>query len=316
MSNHLEQLKAMTTVVVDSGDIDVIARHQPVDATTNPSLVLQAIQKPQYRHLIDLAIDWAKKNSDKNTLVQSASLKLAVVIGTEILKKIPGRVSTEVDARLSFNTQATIDKARQIIDFYKQAGIDKSRILIKIASTWEGIQAARQLEKKEINCNMTLLFSIEQAQACAEANAFLISPFVGRILDWYKKQNPAMDFSLEKDPGVQSVTQIYNFYRSCGFKTIVMGASFRNVGEIQSLAGCDRLTISPALLDELMQYSDELPRKLSANVDQREKPEVLTEPAFRWGLNENAMATEKLAEGIRKFAEDQQKLDALIQTHI
>ncbi|MBN1377935.1 MAG: transaldolase [Gammaproteobacteria bacterium] len=316
MSNQLDQLKKMTTVVVDSGDIESIALHQPVDATTNPSLIFKAIQKPQYRSLIDQAIDWARGLSDNSALVQNAAMKLAVLMGIEILKQIPGRVSTEVDARLSFDGQATMDKARKIIELYNQSGFEPSRILIKIASTWEGIQAARQLEKEGINCNLTLLFSFEQAQACAEAGVFLISPFVGRILDWSKKQNPTVDYAYDKDPGVQSVTQIYTLYKSCGFKTIVMGASFRNIGEIQSLAGCDRLTISPALLDELAQQQDELPRKLNPDIKKAQRPGAMSEKAFRWGMNENAMATEKLAEGIRNFTADQIKLEALIGQYI
>ncbi len=316
MTNQLEQLKTMTTVVADTGDIDAIAQYTPEDATTNPSLVLKAIQQPQYQHLVGQAVSWAKEHCAADKQVEGAADKLAVILGTEILKHVPGKVSTEVDARLSFDTEGTIEKAHYLIELYKQAGIDKSRILIKTASTWEGIQAARQLQKDGINCNLTLLFSFAQAQACAEAGAFLISPFVGRILDWYKAENPNGDYSGAKDPGVVSVSRIYNFYKACGFETIVMGASFRNIGEIQALAGCDRLTIGPALLDELAQQNEPLSLKLSSDVEKRQKPTPLTEAAFRWELNQDAMATEKLSEGIRKFAEDQQKLDDIIQQHL
>jgi transaldolase len=262
------------------------------------------------------AVDWAKANAPADRRVEAASDKLAVILGTEILKHVPGKVSTEVDARLSFDTEATIEKARHLIDLYRREGTDTSRILVKIASTWEGIQAARQLQQEGINCNLTLLFSFAQAQACAEAGAFLISPFVGRILDWYKKQDPQADLTGTKDPGVQSVTQIYNFFKSCGFDTIVMGASFRNVGEIQALAGCDRLTIGPDLLQELAQNHEPLERQLSPNAAKRERPAPLNEKAFRWALNEDAMATEKLAEGIRKFAADQMTLDDIIHQHV
>jgi len=316
MTNQLEQLKTMTTVVADTGDIDAIAQYTPEDATTNPSLVLKAIQQPQYQHLVGQAVAWAKEHCAEDKQIEGAADKLAVILGTEILKHVPGKVSTEVDARLSFDTQGTIEKAHYLIELYKQAGIDKSRILIKTASTWEGIQAARQLQKDGINCNLTLLFSFAQAQASAEAGAFLISPFVGRILDWYKAENPDGDYSGDQDPGVVSVSKIYNFYKACGFETIVMGASFRNIGEIQALAGCDRLTIGPALLDELAQQNEPLSLKLSSDVEKQERPTPLTEAAFRWELNQDAMATEKLSEGIRKFAEDQQKLDDIIQQHL
>jgi transaldolase len=315
MTNQLEQLKQVTSVVADTGDIDAIAKYAPEDATTNPSLLLKAIQQPQYAHLAEQAVAWAKENCTPGKELEGAADKLSVIIGTEILKHVPGKVSTEVDARLSFDTEATIEKARHLIALYKDAGVDVSRILIKVASTWEGIQAARELQKEGINCNLTLLFSFAQAQACAEAGVFLISPFVGRILDWYKGQNPDADYAGEKDPGVQSVARIYNFYKACGFNTIVMGASFRNIGEIQALAGCDKLTIGPALLDQLGEQAGELPRKLTPEVASQERPEALTEKAFRWEMNQDAMATEKLAEGIRKFAEDQETLDAILKKY-
>jgi transaldolase len=315
MTNQLEQLKQVTSVVADTGDIDAIAKYAPEDATTNPSLLLKAIQQPQYAHLAEQAVAWAKENCTPGKELEGAADKLSVIIGTEILKHVPGKVSTEVDARLSFDTEATIEKAHHLIALYKDAGVDVSRILIKVASTWEGIQAARELQKEGINCNLTLLFSFAQAQACAEAGVFLISPFVGRILDWYKGQNPDADYAGEKDPGVQSVARIYNFYKACGFNTIVMGASFRNIGEIQALAGCDKLTIGPALLDQLGEQAGELPRKLTPEVASQERPEALTEKAFRWEMNQDAMATEKLAEGIRKFAEDQETLDAILKKY-
>jgi transaldolase len=260
MTNQLEQLKQMTTVVVDSGDIEAVARYSPQDATTNPSLILKAIQDQRYQHHLASAVSWAREHCAGQDIVAAATDKLAVSLGVEILKHIPGRVSTEVNAHLSFDTQGTIEKAHRLIQLYEQAGVNRSRVLIKIASTWEGIQAARVLEREGIQCNLTLLFSFVQAQACAEAGVFLISPFVGRILDWYKKQNPAESYEGEEDPGVVSVARIFNFYKACGFETVVMGASFRNVGEIQALAGCDRLTISPALLAELEQIRDPLTR--------------------------------------------------------
>ncbi|MBU2984827.1 transaldolase [Saccharophagus degradans] len=312
-SNQLDQLKALTTVVVDSGDINAVARYQPEDATTNPSLVLKAIEQPEYNHLVAQAVAWAKEFAKDKPLVTATADKLAVMLGCEILKHIPGRVSTEVDAHLSFNTEATIAKALELVAMYEQAGVDKSRILIKIASTWEGIQAAKQLEQMGIQCNLTLLFGFAQAQACAEAGVFLISPFVGRILDWYKKDQPNADFTGLNDPGVVSVTKIYNFYKACGFQTVVMGASFRNVGELQSLAGCDRLTISPALLDELQNQTAPLVAQLIDKGVSEEKPAPLTEDSFRWAMNEDPMATEKLAEGIRNFAKDQVKLYRLIE---
>lgn len=307
MSNQLQQLKAMTDVVADTGDIEAIARFQPLDATTNPSLLYKAAQMPQYQPLLQEAMSAANGNS---TL---ACDYLAVAIGAEIVKLVPGRVSTEVDARLSFDTAATLDKARQLIDLYTQRGIDRSRILIKIASTWEGIQAAKVLEQEGINCNLTLLFSFAQAVACAEANVTLISPFVGRILDWYKANQPDLTYTADQDPGVQSVTRIYNYYKQHGYSTIVMGASFRNIEEIAGLAGCDRLTISPALLQELSDHQGDLAQRLSTEQTGEAIDKVsLGEAAFRFAMNEDAMATEKLAEGIRNFVADQIKLEKML----
>lgn len=311
--SQLEKLKKITTVVADTGDIEAIARFKPVDATTNPSLLLKAAELPQYNPFLVTAKEWAEaKGGSEQEVLDNMTDRLAVEIGKEILKIIPGRISTEVDARLSFDTQATLERARKLIGLYEEAGIGKERILIKIASTWEGIQAARQLEKEGINCNLTLLFSFAQAAACADAGVYLISPFVGRILDWYKS-NQDGDFTGANDPGVQSVTSIYNYYKANDYNTIVMGASFRNIGEIQELAGCDRLTIAPALMQELEDSSEELPTKLSASTAMSEQGRLsLTESEFRWMMNEDEMATEKLAQGIRSFAADQIKLEKLL----
>ncbi|KXJ49943.1 transaldolase [Neptuniibacter pectenicola] len=313
MTTQLEQLKQITTVVADTGDIEAIARFTPVDATTNPSLMLKAAELPQYQSLLVTAKEWATgKGGSEQEQLDNMTDRLAVEIGREILNIIPGRISTEVDARLSFNTAATLERARKLIDLYAEAGIGKERILIKIASTWEGIQAARQLEQEGINCNLTLLFSFAQAAACADAGVFLISPFVGRILDWYKA-NEEGDFSGANDPGVLSVTNIYNYYKANGYNTIVMGASFRNIGEIQELAGCDRLTIAPALMQELEDNNAALPTKLSAaNATSEQGKLSLSEAEFRWMMNEDPMATEKLAQGIRSFAADQVKLEQLL----
>ena len=313
MTNQLTALREVTTVVADTGDIEAIKKYQPVDATTNPSLLLKAAQMPQYRALVEDAVAWAKQQSaDKAQQIIDAGDKLAVNFGKEILNIVPGRVSTEVDARLSFDTEATIAKAHKLVDMYEEAGIGKERILIKIASTWEGIRAAEQLEKAGINCNLTLLFSFAQARACAEAGVYLISPFVGRILDWYKKATGTEAYAADEDPGVVSVTKIYNYYKNHGYKTVVMGASFRNTGEITELAGCDRLTISPALLEELSNSTEALPLKLADKGASQTPPALMTENEFRWQHNEDAMATEKLAEGIRNFAADQEKLETLI----
>ena len=310
MTDQLSQLKAMTTVVADTGDIEAIAKFQPQDATTNPSLLLKAASLPNYQHLLAAAVEWAKSQSN-NTEQQviDAADKLSVLIGLEILKIVPGRISTEVDARLSFDSQASIAKGKKLIAMYNEAGISNDRILIKVASTWEGIKAAEQLEQEGINCNLTLLFNFAQAQACAEANIYLISPFVGRILDWHKKDSGKSEYLAAEDPGVISVSSIYNYYKAKGYKTVVMGASFRNTGEILELAGCDRLTISPNLMDELANSNQVVEQKLFAEQPAIADEAPLTETQFRWQMNQDAMATEKLAEGIRNFAIDQAKLE-------
>ncbi|SUO93596.1 transaldolase [Suttonella ornithocola] len=312
--SQLDALKQMTVVVADTGDIEAIKKYQPEDATTNPSLILSASALPQYAALIDEAIAYGKAQSNHpaEQLVEAQD-KLAVNIGLEILKIVPGKVSTEVDARLSYDTQKTVEKARKIIRLYNEAGIKNDRILIKIASTWQGIRAAEILEKEGIACNLTLLFSQAQARACAEAGVTLISPFVGRILDWYKANRSEANYSGSNDPGVQSVTQIYQYYKAHGYPTIVMGASFRNIGEIRELAGCDRLTIAPGLLAELQESTDELPQKLKDTGATAEKPTSMTEAEFLWSHNSDPMAVEKLAEGIRKFAADQEKLETLLK---
>jgi len=319
-NNKLAALKAMTTVVADTGDIEAIKLFTPVDATTNPSLILKAAKLPNYQHLIDEAIDWACqiKGSDKDSqeLLENVGDKLAVNIGCEILKVIPGVISTEVDARLSFDTASTVAKARKLIQLYKDADIKSDRILIKIASTWEGIQAAKILEAEGIHCNLTLLFHFAQAQACAEAGATLISPFVGRILDWYKANTDKTEYSANEDPGVTSVTDIYNFYKTHDFKTIVMGASFRNTGEIEELAGCDRLTISPELLAQLEADTGPLTQKLTSATETSLAPEPLTEAKFRWQMNNDPMAHDKLADGIRRFAADQVTLESMLNEKI
>jgi transaldolase len=313
VSSQLEQLRQYTTVVADTGDIEAIARYRPVDATTNPSLLLKATELPAYAPLIDEAVQRAKSesNSREQQLID-ASDHLAVAVGRKIIELVPGRVSTEVDARLSFDTDATIAKAERLIDLYEQAGVKRERILIKMASTWEGIRAAEKLEKRGIQCNLTLLFSFEQAVACAEAGVFLISPFVGRIMDWYVANTSTKSYAPDEDPGVQSVRRIYTWYKKHGYDTVVMGASFRNIGQIQALAGCDRLTISPDLLEKLEQDASPLPRVLSDDGVREAKPAPVSEAAFRWGHNEDAMATDKLADGIRKFAADQRKLETLL----
>ena len=317
MTTQLDSLRSMTVVVADTGDIDAIKKYQPQDATTNPSLILSASALPQYAPLIDEAIAYAKAQSaDKAQQLIDAEDKLAVNIGLEILKIVPGRISTEVDARLSYDTQATVEKARKLIALYNAAGISNDRILIKIASTWQGIRAAEILEKEGINCNLTLLFSEAQARACAEAGVYLISPFVGRILDWYKANTDKKEYAPAEDPGVISVTKIYNYYKEYGYKTVVMGASFRNVGEIIELAGCDRLTIAPALLKELQENTAPLVRKLDYKGEVKAKPQPLTEAEFYWQHNSDAMAVEKLAEGIRKFAVDQEKLEAMLSAKL
>ena len=313
MTNQLDSLRELTVVVADTGDIDAIRQYKPEDATTNPSLILSAAALPQYAALIDEAIAYGKQQSqDKAQQLVDAEDKLAVNIGLEILKLVLGRVSTEVDARLSYDTEATVAKARKLIALYEAAGINKNRILIKIASTWQGIRAAEILEKEGINCNLTLLFSEAQARACAEAGVYLISPFVGRILDWYKANTDKKEYAPAEDPGVISVTKIYNYYKQYGYKTVVMGASFRNVGEIIELAGCDRLTIAPPLLKTLHETPNAVVRKLAFQGEVQAKPQPLTEAEFYWQHNSDAMAVEKLAEGIRKFAVDQGKLEEML----
>ena len=317
MRTQLDSLRNMTVVVADTGDIEAIKKYQPQDATTNPSLILSASALPQYSPLIDEAVSYAKAQSnDKSQQLIDAEDKLAVNIGLEILKIVPGRISTEVDARLSYDTQATVEKARKLIALYNAAGISNDRILIKIASTWQGIRAAEILEKEGINCNLTLLFSESQARACAEAGVYLISPFVGRILDWYKANSDKKEYAPAEDPGVISVTKIYNYYKEYGYNTVVMGASFRNVGEITELAGCDRLTIAPALLKELQENSTALVRKLEYKGEVKAKPQPLTEAEFYWQHNSDAMAVEKLADGIRKFAADQEKLETMLSSKL
>lgn len=314
----LDQLRAMTVVVADTGDIEAIARYKPRDTTTNPSLLYKAAQMPQYKRIVDAAVAYAQSKEDEPKAQLEACMdKLAVGFGKEILQIVPGRVSTEVDARLSFDVEATVAKARHLIDLYKAEGVDKDRILIKIASTWEGIRAAERLEKEGIHCNLTLLFSFPQAVACAEAGVTLISPFVGRILDWHLKDRGVKSIAPTEDPGVESVQRIYRYYKSHGYKTEVMGASFRNIGEIVELAGCDLLTISPDLLKELEASDASLDRKLSPKAEGESEPKIsLDEKGFRWLLNEDAMATEKLADGIRKFAADIVSLEKLVSKMI
>tara|TARA_R110001583_G_scaffold6618_6_gene33622 strand:- start:6530 stop:7492 length:963 start_codon:yes stop_codon:yes gene_type:complete len=320
MQSKLDQLRKVTTVVADTGDIEAIKLYQPQDATTNPSLILKAARISAYEPLIDNAINYAKAQSDDQAQqVDDTCDMLAVNIGKEVLNIIPGRISTEVDAKLSYDTQASLAKARKLIKLYNDAGIKNDRILIKLAATWQGIRAAEILEKEGINCNLTLLFSFAQAQACAEANVYLISPFVGRIMDWHKKAE-GKDFTPENDPGVKSVTSIYNYYKINGYKTVVMGASFRNIGEILQLAGCDRLTISPELLQTLSETEGDVKTQLSAETSaskmQNKKPQALTEAQFLWAHNQDAMAVEKLAEGIRNFAIDQNTLEEMIRDRL
>jgi transaldolase len=315
VTSKLEQLKQYTDVVADTGDIEAIRLYKPMDATTNPSLLYKAAQMDAYQPLLAQSLAAAKGVAGSAEQIAAACDHLAVAVGTEILKIVPGRISTEVDARLSFDTKASIGKAHHLISLYEQAGIDRSRVLIKLASTWEGIRAAEVLEKEGINCNLTLQFSFVQAAACADAGAFLISPFVGRILDWYKANTDKKEYAPEEDPGVVSVRQIYNYYKQQGYKTVVMGASFRNIGEIEALAGCDRLTISPQLLQELEDDKGELKRCLSPDNTGEATPALHdNESSFRYGLNDDAMATEKLAEGIRNFAKDQVNLENLLKS--
>jgi transaldolase len=317
MPSKLEQLRKMTVVVADTGDIEAIKALRPIDCTTNPTLLLKAVALPSFSATVDEALIWGRKQSgDRDAIVARVADHLAVAVGAELTRVVPGRVSTEVDANLSFDTQATIAKARAIIDAYRALGVGRERILVKIASTWEGIQAARELQREEIDCNLTLLFSLAQAMACADAGVFLISPFVGRILDWHTKQ-ASRSFTPEEDPGVLSVRAIYAAYKSRGVSTIVMGASFRSAGEVEALAGCDRLTISPAILNELDRSKGELPRRMSPDNPGSPPPiPTVDEASFRWVLNEDAMATEKLSEGIRLFAADLRKLHEVIAARL
>jgi len=313
MASKLDQLRDMTTVVADTGDIEAIRRLKPVDCTTNPTLVLKAVALPSHAAVLDEAVAWGRRQSGAREAVTAAVAdRLAVAVGAELARLVPGRVSTEVDADLSFDTEGSLARARAIVAAYEEMGIGRDKILIKLASTWEGIRAAEVLQAEGIDCNMTLIFSLAQAAACADAKAFLISPFVGRILDWYVAKE-GRKFEPEEDPGVLSVRQIYAYYKTHGIDTVVMGASFRSKGEVEALAGCDRLTISPALLDELAGDDGDLPRKLSTDL-LGEVPARLAadEKSFRWAMNENAMATEKLAEGIRLFAKDLAALRDLV----
>lgn len=309
--NALQQLQQWTVIVSDTGEIDEIKKYKPTDATTNPTLILQAVDNPKYSSLLKEAISWGKRtNVPRDSLLDTIITKLFVNFGVEISKIIPGRVSTEVDARLSFNKQGSISQAKQFIHLYEKAGMPRDRILIKLASTWEGILAAKELEEQGIHCNMTLLFDLYQAIACADAGVTLISPFVGRISDWYKQKEKVDSYSVDKDPGVKSVLQIYNYYKKYHYKTEIMGASFRNTDQILALSGCDLLTISPKLLQSLTETTQHITRKLDPT--SAEKSELsrttLDESTFRWKLNENAMATEKLSEGIRNFSADSNKL--------
>ncbi|OWV81373.1 transaldolase [Rhizobium sp. R634] len=316
MTSKLDQLREITTVVADTGDIQAVARLKPVDCTTNPSIVLKALGTDMFADDMKEAVAWGKKlGGDANVAAAAVADRLAISVGAALVKLVPGRVSTEVDADLSFDTEASLNKARSIIAAYKERGIEKDRILIKLASTWEGIRAAEILQKEGIDCNLTLLFSKAQAIACADAKVFLISPFVGRILDWYKKST-GKDFTAEEDPGVLSVREIYNYYKANDIKTVVMGASFRNTGEIEALAGCDRLTIAPNLLDELSNDQGKLERKLSSETIKPVSKIAVDEKTFRWMMNEDAMATEKLAEGIRAFAKDLATLRTMVQKEL
>ena len=309
MTNKLDQLRDLSVVVADTGDIDAVRTLKPQDCTTNPSIVLKAVQSAAFADHFTRAVAAGK---GKDNAVRVIADDLTVTVGAELAGLVPGKVSTEVDARLSFDTEASIAKARALIAAYAERGIDKSRVLIKLAATWEGIEAARVLEAEGIECNLTLIFSLAQAVACANAGAFLISPFVGRITDWYGKAT-GQTYTPETDPGVASVRRIYDYYKSNGINTVVMGASFRNTGQIEALAGCDRLTISPNLLTELHEASGDLPRLLSADKATGMAPIPMGEAEFRWAMNEDPMATEKLAEGIRNFNIDTEKLYAMIE---
>lgn len=316
--NQIEIFKQFSDLVIDSSDIESIKRHNPQNVTTNPSIILKAAKEPLYIKLLQDAIEYAnKQGGNKINKITNASDKLIVNIGLEILKLIPGHISTELDSRLSFNTEMSIEKARKIIHLYNQHNIDKSRILIKIAATWEGIKAANQLEKEQIHCNLTLVFSFAQARACAESGVYLISPFVGRISDWYKQKKIFISNNIEEDPGIQSIKKIFNYYKEYNYKTIIMGASFRNIEQIIALSGCDKLTVTPSILDKLYSYKGLIKQKLyKTNHIVSNKPDKLSEAEFRWEHNQNAMAVEKLSEGIRDFANDQQKLELLINNQL
>ncbi len=315
--SKLDQLRAMTVVVADTGDIEAVRRLHPQDCTTNPTLMLKAVEMPAYEAIVTEALHWGKRlNAPKAGVVNAVCDHLAVAFGSELSRLVPGRVSTEVDADLSFDTKATVEKAKSLIAAYAEHGVGRRQILIKIAATWEGIRAAEILQKEGIDCNLTLIFSLTQAIACAEAGAFLISPFVGRILDWHVK-NGGGPYTAETDPGVLSVREIYDYYRAHGIKTVVMGASFRNIGEIEALAGCDRLTISPGLIDDLANSIGDLPRLLTPSEKTNEPKQLqMDEKTFRFLLNENAMATEKLSEGIRQFTKDLNSLRHLVATRL
>merc|ERR1712137_962333 len=317
-SNSLESLKESTVIVADTGDFSQLEKYQPQDSTTNPSLILAASGMKDYAHLVDDAIEYGRKNGEsQEERVEKALDKVAVNFGIEILKIVPGRVSTEIDARLSYDTEATVKKAKEILALYKDAGIDKDRVLLKIASTWEGLQAAKLLEAEDIHVNMTLMFSLTQAMVAAEANATLISPFVGRITDFYKQKQGVDGFPAAEDPGVLSVKQIYNYYKSHGYKTVVMGASFRNKERVLELAGCDLLTVSPNLLGEIQQSENDVPQTLDASKSSSDVPKtVLTESEFRWRMCQDECAHFKLAEGIRKFAIDLEKLQKQFEEKI
>ncbi|MCA1179482.1 MULTISPECIES: transaldolase [unclassified Pantoea] len=312
--SQLDELKKMTVVVADSGDFEAVSQFKPEDATTNPSLILKAAEISHYQNLIDDAIKYAvsQGGSDQTRLI-NASDKLAVNFGLELLKVVPGRVSTEVDARFSFDRGMSLSKARKLIRMYEEQGIDRSRILIKLAATWQGIRAAEELEREGINCNLTLIFSFAQARACAEAGVYLISPFVGRITDWYQARSTSNSYDVASDKGVKSVTQIYNYFKERRYPTIIMGASFRRTDQIVAIAGCDRLTISPGLLEVLKASNAPLNRMLTPEVPYRDRPSAMTEAEFYWEHHSDAMAVEKLAEGIRQFGVDQIKLELMIK---
>lgn len=313
MTSKLDQLKTMTTIVADTGDMESIRAFQPTDCTTNPTLILKAAQMPAYQHIVDEAISWGMS---RRKVTSEVCDRLAVSFGAELSRLVPGRVSTEVDADLSFDVEGMLAKARHYIADYEQRGVGRERVLIKLASTWEGVRAAEILQREGIDCNMTLIFSLAQAAACADAGAFLISPFVGRILDWHVK-NEGKTYTSETDPGVLSVRAIYGYYKAHGVKTVVMGASFRNLGEIEALAGCDRLTISPQLLDELAQSHEPLTRRLDVNLAKDAPARMeLDEKTFRYLMNEDAMATEKLSEGIRMFARDLRSLRDMVSVRL